>query len=178
MARSAIFWMALFFARRLFAATCPRYVPGWKTPIIVGRHAFGDQYRATDMVIDRPGTLTVKFVPEDGSAPTEHEVYQFPGAGVALSMYNLDSSIEGFARACFTYGLSVNYPVYLSTKNTILKKYDRRFKDIFQSIYDTEFKAKFETAKLWYEHRLIDDLVAYGHQVRRRIRLGLQKLRR
>ena len=150
------------FRAPIICRNVPRYVQGWKQPIIVGRHAFGDQYRATDMVIDRPGTLTVKFVPKDGSAPTEHEIYQFPGAGVAMSMYNLDASIEGFARACFTYGLSVNYPVYLSTKNTILKKYDGRFKDIFQHVYDTEFKTTFESAKLWYEHRLIDDLVAYA----------------
>ena len=150
------------FRAPIICKNIPRYVPGWDKPIIVGRHAFGDQYRATDMVIDRPGTLKVSFVPDDGSAPVEHEVFKFPSEGVALSMYNLDSSIEGFARSCFNYGLSVHYPVYLSTKNTILKKYDGRFKDIFQRIYDTEFKAKFEAAKLWYEHRLIDDLVAYA----------------
>ena len=140
----------------------PRYVPGWKAPIIVGRHAFGDQYRATDMVIDRPGRLTMSFVPDDGSEPTEVEVYKFPSAGVALSMYNLNASIEGFARACFNYALTVNYPVYLSTKNTILKKYDGDFKHIFQRVFDTEFKDRFTAAKLWYEHRLIDDLVAYA----------------
>ena len=150
------------FRAPIICKNVPRYVPGWQEPIIVGRHAFGDQYRATDMVIDRPGTLRVSFVPEDGSAPVEHEVFTFPGAGVAMSMYNLDDSIEGFARACFNYGLSVNYPVYLSTKNTILKKYDGRFKDIFQRVFETEFKTKFEAAKLWYEHRLIDDLVAYA----------------
>ncbi len=150
------------FRAPIICKNVPRYVPGWEQPIIVGRHAFGDQYRATDMVIDRPGTLRVSFVPADGSAPVEHEVFKFPGGGVALSMYNLDDSIEGFARACFNYGLSVNYPVLLSTKNTILKKYDGRFKDIFQRVYDAEFKAKFEAAKLYYEHRLIDDLVAYA----------------
>jgi isocitrate dehydrogenase len=150
------------FRAPIICKNVPRYVPGWEQPIIVGRHAFGDQYRATDMVIDRPGTLRVSFVPADGSAPTEHEVFKFPGSGVALTMYNLDDSIEGFARACFNYGLSVNYPVLLSTKNTILKKYDGRFKDIFQRVYDAEFKAKFEAAKLYYEHRLIDDLVAYA----------------
>ncbi len=140
----------------------PRYVQGWKEPIIVGRHAFGDQYRATDMIIDRPGKLTMSFTPDDGSAPVVNEVYHFPSPGVALSMYNLHSSIEGFARACFNYALGVGYPVYLSTKNTILKKYDGNFKDIFQAVFDKEFREKFETAKLTYEHRLIDDLVAYA----------------
>jgi isocitrate dehydrogenase len=150
------------FRAPIICSNIPRYVPGWKSPIIVGRHAFGDQYRATDMVIDRPGRLTMTFVPDDGSAPIENEVYKFPSAGVALSMYNLNSSIEGFARACFNYALTVNYPVYLSTKNTILKKYDGDFKHIFQRVFDTEFKTKFAEAKLWYEHRLIDDLVAYA----------------
>jgi isocitrate dehydrogenase len=150
------------FRAPIICKNIPRYVPGWNQPIIVGRHAFGDQYRATDMVIDRAGTLRVSFTPEDGSAPIEHEVFKFPGAGVAMSMYNLDASIEGFARACFNYGLLVNYPVYLSTKNTILKKYDGRFKDIFQMVFDSEFKEKFAAAKLSYEHRLIDDLVAYA----------------
>ncbi len=150
------------FRAPIICKNIPRYVPGWNAPIIVGRHAFGDQYRATDMVLDKAGTFKVTFVPDDGSAPIEHEVYKFKGAGVGMAMYNTDASIEGFARSCFNYGLSVNYPVYLSTKNTILKKYDGRFKDIFQRIYDAEFKAKFEAAKLWYEHRLIDDLVAYA----------------
>lgn len=140
----------------------PLYVPGWKEPIIVGRHAFGDQYRATDMLIDKPGKLTMTFVPEDGSAPTEHEIFDFPSAGIAMGMYNLDDSIIGFARACMNYGLNVNYPVFLSTKNTILKKYDGRFKDLFQKVYDEEFKAEFEKRGLYYEHRLIDDLVAYA----------------
>ncbi len=140
----------------------PRYVPGWEKPIIVGRHAFGDQYRATDMVIDRPGSLSMVFAPSDGSEPIVHKIYDFADSGIAMGMYNLDSSIEGFARACFNYGLSVGYPVLLSTKNTILKKYDGRFKDIFQRVYAAEFQADFEAAGLYYEHRLIDDLVAYA----------------
>ncbi len=140
----------------------PRYVPGWEQPIIVGRHAFGDQYKATDMVIKQPGKLKMIFEPADGSAPTTHEVYDFKGEGVALGMYNLRSSIEGFARACFNYALSIHYPVYMSTKNTILKKYDGEFKDTFQRVFDTEFAALFERAGLSYEHRLIDDLVAYA----------------
>ncbi len=140
----------------------PRYVPGWEQPIIVGRHAFGDQYKATDMVIKQPGKLKMVFEPADGSAPTEHNVFEFQGEGVAMGMYNLRASIEGFARACFNYALSIHYPVYLSTKNTILKKYDGEFKDTFQRIFDLEFAAKFERAGLEYEHRLIDDLVAYA----------------
>lgn len=150
------------FRAPIICSNIPRYVPGWTRPIIVGRHAFGDQYRASDMIIDRPGRLSMNFVPDDGSAPTEVEVYKFPSAGVALSMYNLNASIEGFARACFNYALTVNYPVYLSTKNTILKKYDGDFKNIFQRVYESEFKEHFVNAKLWYEHRLIDDLVAYA----------------
>ena len=150
------------FRAPIICKNIPRYVPGWNQPIIVGRHAFGDQYRATDIVIDRPGTLTLTFSPEDGSAPIVQEVFRFPSAGVALSMYNLNSSIEGFARACFNYALSVGYPVYLSTKNTILKKYDGDFKHIFQRVYETEFQTKFAEAGLSYEHRLIDDLVAYA----------------
>lgn len=150
------------FRAPIICKNIPRYVPGWEQPIIVGRHAFGDQYRATDMIIDRPGKLTMTFVPDDGSAPTENLVYKFPSAGVALSMYNLNSSIEGFARACFNYALTVNYPVYLSTKNTILKKYDGDFKHIFQRVFETEFKQAFAEKGLWYEHRLIDDLVAYA----------------
>ena len=150
------------FRAPIICSNIPRYVPGWKAPIIVGRHAFGDQYRATDIIIDRPGRLTLSFKPDDGSKPIEQEVYHFPSAGVALSMYNLNASIEGFARACFNYALTVNYPVYLSTKNTILKRYDGDFKNIFQRVFDTEFKEKFAVAKLWYEHRLIDDMVAYA----------------
>ena len=138
----------------------PRLVPGWTSPIVIGRHAFGDQYRATDFVVPGKGKLTVKFVPADGSAPIEKEVFNFPGAGVALSMYNLDDSIRGFAQACFNYGLSLGWPVYLSTKNTILKAYDGRFKDIFQEVFTREFADKFKAKGITYEHRLIDDMVA------------------
>lgn len=139
----------------------PRLVPGWTQPIVIGRHAFGDQYRATDAVIDRPGKFTIKFTPEDGSEEKSFEVYNFKGSGILMGMYNTDDSIEAFAHACFKYALDRNYPLYLSTKNTILKKYDGRFKDIFQRIYDTDYKPQFEANKLWYEHRLIDDMVAY-----------------
>ncbi len=137
----------------------PRLVPGWTKPIIIGRHAYGDQYRATDFLFPGKGTLTMKFVGEDGQV-IEREVFQSPGAGIALGMYNLDDSIREFARASFNYGLARGYPVYLSTKDTILKKYDGRFKDIFQEIYDADFKSAFEAKKITYEHRLIDDMVA------------------
>jgi isocitrate dehydrogenase len=147
------------FREPIICRNVPRYVPGWVKPIIVGRHAFGDQYRATDIVIKEPGKLTLTFTPTNG-APVSHDVFEFPGGGVALAMYNLDSSIAGFARACLNYGLSLKLPVYHSTKNTILKRYDGRFKDIFQQIFETEFKAKYQAAGIAYEHRLIDDLVA------------------
>ncbi|CAN0368430.1 unnamed protein product, partial [Phaeothamnion confervicola] len=137
-----------------------RLVPGWTKPIVIGRHAYGDQYRATDFVVPGKGKLTIRFEPADGSKAIEREVFNFPGAGVALSMYNLDESIKGFARACMNYGLNRKWPVYLSTKNTILKAYDGRFKDIFQAVFEAEFKAKFDAAKITYEHRLIDDMVA------------------
>ena len=137
----------------------PRLVPGWTKPIIIGRHAFGDQYRATDIKFPGKGTLSMKFVGEDGTV-IEREVFKAPGAGIAMSMYNLDDSIADFARASLNMGLSKNYSVYLSTKNTILKVYDGRFKDIFQDIFDKEFKAKFDAKKITYEHRLIDDMVA------------------
>lgn len=150
------------FREPIVCANIPRYVPGWKNPIIVARHAFGDQYRATDFVVKGAGTLTIKFEPKDGSDPIEREVFEFEGGGVALSMYNTDDSIRGFAHACFNYAISRNVPCLLSTKNTILKAYDGRFKDIFQQIYDTDYKAKFEQLGLWYEHRLIDDLVAFA----------------
>jgi isocitrate dehydrogenase len=150
----------VIFREPIVISNVPRLVPGWTKPIIVGRHAFGDQYRATDFTFDRPGTLTVSFVPDDGSAPIEHEVFKAPGGGVSLSMYNLDDSIREFARASLNYGLARNYPVYLSTKNTILKAYDGRFKDIFQEVFDAEFKEQFDAAGLTYEHRLIDDMVA------------------
>jgi len=137
----------------------PRLVTNWDSPIIVGRHAFGDQYRATDFVVPGKGKLTIKFEGEDGQI-IEHEVYQYKGAGVALSMYNTDESIMGFARSCFNMALSKKWPLYMSTKNTILKKYDGRFKDIFQEIFENEFKAAYEQASITYEHRLIDDMVA------------------
>ncbi len=149
----------VIFREPIICKNVPRLVPGWTQPIIIGRHAFGDQYRATDFTFPGKGTLTIKFVGEDGKV-IEKEVFKAPGGGVAMAMYNLDESIKEFARASFNYGLSRNYPVYLSTKNTILKAYDGRFKDIFQEIYDTEFKAQFEKAKITYEHRLIDDMVA------------------
>jgi isocitrate dehydrogenase len=148
------------FREPIICRNVPRLVPGWTEPIIIGRHAFGDQYRATDFKVPGPGRLTMTFVPEDGSKPQELEIFRFPGGGVALGMYNLDESIRDFARACFNYGLMRGYPVYLSTKNTILKVYDGRFKDIFQEVYDTEFKGEFEARRLTYEHRLIDDMVA------------------
>ncbi|WP_116213484.1 NADP-dependent isocitrate dehydrogenase [Streptomyces olivoreticuli] len=150
----------VIFREPIIMANVPRLVPGWTEPIVVGRHAFGDQYRATDFKVPGPGTLTMTFTPEDGSEPTELEVHRFPGPGVALGMYNHDDSIRDFARASFRYGLARNYPVYLSTKNTILKKYDGRFKDLFQEVFDAEFRADFERAGLAYEHRLIDDMVA------------------
>ena len=148
------------FREPIVCKNVPRIVPNWTEPMIIGRHAFGDQYRATDFVVPGPGKLTISFVPEDGSAPIEHEVYDFPGGGVAMAMYNLDESIRGFARACFNYGLNRGYPVYLSTKNTILKAYDGRFKDLFQEVFESEFKDRFEAKKITYEHRLIDDMVA------------------
>jgi isocitrate dehydrogenase len=138
----------------------PRLVPNWTKPIVIGRHAYGDQYRATDFRVPGPGKLTVSFQPKGGGAPISQEVFDFPGSGVALAMYNLDDSICGFARACFNYSLSRGFPLYMSTKNTILKAYDGRFKDLFQEIYEAEFKDKFSAKKLTYEHRLIDDMVA------------------
>ncbi|MGM0422164.1 MAG: NADP-dependent isocitrate dehydrogenase [Pseudomonadota bacterium] len=147
------------FREPIICENVPRYVPGWTQPIIIGRHAFGDQYRATDFKFDGPGKLKMVFEPENGEAQ-EYEVFDAPAAGIAMGMYNLDDSIRGFARACFNYGLQRNYPVFLSTKNTILKTYDGRFKDLFQEVFDAEFKAKFEAANITYEHRLIDDMVA------------------
>ena len=140
----------------------PRLVPGWTKPIVVGRHAFGDQYRSTDFCPKVPGKFTMTFTPEDGSDPTSFDVFNFPGAGVLMGMYNTDESIFGFARASMQYALGRNMPCYLTTKNTILKRYDGRFKDIFQEVYEAEFKTQFEAAGLWYEHRLIDDMVAYA----------------
>jgi isocitrate dehydrogenase len=147
------------FREPIICKNVPRLVPGWTQPIVIGRHAFGDQYRATDFVVPGPGKLTMKFEGADGKV-IEHEVFQFPGGGVAMGMYNLDESIRGFARACLNYGLQKKWPVYLSTKNTILKAYDGRFKDLFQEIFDTEFKAQFDELGITYEHRLIDDMVA------------------
>ena len=148
------------FREPIVCSNVPRLVPNWTAPICIGRHAFGDQYRATDFVTKGKGKLTVTFTPEDGSETQSFEVYNFKGDGVALAMYNTDESIKGFARACMNQALSKQWPLYLSTKNTILKKYDGRFKDIFQEIYDTEFAAQFEAAGITYEHRLIDDMVA------------------
>ncbi len=148
------------FREPIICRNIPKLVPGWTDPIVIGRHAFGDQYRATDFVVPGAGVLTLKFTPSDGSAPIDRDVFTFAGPGVALSMYNVDESIVGFARACFHFGLARKWPVYLSTKNTILKAYDGRFKDIFQHIFETEFEARFVAARITYEHRLIDDMVA------------------
>jgi isocitrate dehydrogenase len=148
------------FREPIIMGNVPRMVPGWTMPIIIGRHAYGDQYRATDFKVPGKGRLTISFQPDDGGDPIEHVVFDFPGSGVAMSMYNLDSSIRDFARASFNYGLQRNYPVYLSTKNTILKAYDGRFKDLFEEIFEAEFKADYEKRQLTYEHRLIDDMVA------------------
>ncbi|NHC15523.1 NADP-dependent isocitrate dehydrogenase [Motilibacter deserti] len=150
----------VIFREPIIMQNVPRLVPGWTKPIVVGRHAFGDQYRATDLKVPGPGSLTLTYTPKDGSEPVELDVYDFPGGGVALAMYNLDDSIRDFARASMRYGLNRGYPVYLSTKNTILKAYDGRFKDIFAEVYEAEFKSEFEAAGITYEHRLIDDMVA------------------
>ncbi|MEH6401971.1 MAG: NADP-dependent isocitrate dehydrogenase [Sneathiella sp.] len=148
------------FREPIICENVPRLVPGWTDPIVIGRHAFGDQYRATDMLIPGPGKLTMKYTPADGGESQEFEIFDFPDAGVAMGMYNLDESIRGFARACMNYGLNRGWPVYLSTKNTILKKYDGRFKDLFEEVFQAEFKTKFADAGISYEHRLIDDMVA------------------
>jgi isocitrate dehydrogenase len=150
----------VIFREPIIISNVPRLVPHWTKPIVIGRHAFGDQYRATDFKVPGKGKLTMTFVPEDGSAPLEYQVFDFPSSGVAMAMYNLDDSIRDFARASLNYGLLRKYPVYLSTKNTILKAYDGRFKDIFQEIYEAEFKSQFDALGIWYEHRLIDDMVA------------------
>ncbi len=149
----------VIFREPIICTNVPRLVPGWTQPIIVGRHAYGDQYKATDFVVPGPGKLTIRFEGKDGQV-IEHEVFDYPGSGVAMAMYNLDDSIKDFARASLNYGLSRKYPVYLSTKNTILKAYDGRFKDIFQAIYESEFQDAFKAAGITYEHRLIDDMVA------------------
>jgi isocitrate dehydrogenase len=150
----------VIFREPIIMANVPRLVPGWTKPIVIGRHAFGDQYRATDTLIPGEGTLTLSFTPKDGSEPLELNVFEFPSAGVAMAMYNLDDSIRDFARASLRYGLARNYPVYLSTKNTIMKTYDGRFKDLFAEVFANEFEADFKAAGLTYEHRLIDDMVA------------------
>lgn len=150
----------VIFREPIIISNIPRLVPGWTKPIIVGRHAFGDQYKATDVKIPGAGSLTMTFTPADGGEPIELNIFDFPASGVAMGMYNLDESIREFARASLRYGLSRNYPVYLSTKNTILKAYDGQFKDIFQEVFEKEFKAEFDAAGLTYEHRLIDDMVA------------------
>ncbi|MET8526118.1 NADP-dependent isocitrate dehydrogenase [Micromonospora sp. NPDC005172] len=148
------------FREPIIMSNVPRLVPGWTKPIIIGRHAHGDQYKATDFVVPGPGTVTITYTPADGGEPMEMEVANFPGGGIAMGMYNYDESIRDFARASFRYGLDRNYPVYMSTKNTILKAYDGRFKDIFAEVFEAEFKAEFDAAGLTYEHRLIDDMVA------------------
>ncbi len=150
----------VIFREPIVISNIPRLVPGWTKPIVIGRHAYGDQYRATDMVVPGEGKLMLTFTPADGSKPIELDVFDFPGGGIAMAMYNLDASIRDFARASMRYGLDRGYPVYLSTKNTILKRYDGRFKDLFAEIYESEFKDAFEQAGITYEHRLIDDMVA------------------
>jgi len=148
------------FRQPIICQNVPRLVPGWTQPIVIGRHAFGDQYRATDFLVDGPGKLTITFTPADGGEPIVREVHDFPGSGVGMAMYNHDDSIRGFARACMNYGLDLGWPVYLSTKNTIMKAYDGRFKDLFEEVFQEEFADKFKAAGITYEHRLIDDMVA------------------
>jgi isocitrate dehydrogenase len=150
------------FREPIIIKNVPRLVPGWTKPIIIGRHAFGDQYKATDFVPKKAGSFVIKFTPDDGSEAFESEVYHFNGGGVMMGMYNTDESIRGFAHASFKYAIARKYPCYMSTKNTIMKGYDGRFKDIFQEIYEAEYKTQFEELGLWYEHRLIDDMVAYA----------------
>ena len=150
----------VIFREPIVISNVPRLVPGWTKPIVIGRHAFGDQYRATDLVVPGPGKLTLTYTPTSGDAPVELDVYDFPSGGVAMAMYNLDDSIRDFARASLRYGLNRGYPVYLSTKNTIMKRYDGRFKDLFEEVFEAEFKTEFDAAGITYEHRLIDDMVA------------------
>jgi isocitrate dehydrogenase len=150
------------FREAIICRNIPRYVQGWTKPIVIGRHAFGDQYRATDVKIPGPGKLTMNYQPKDGGPAQSWEIFDFNGPGVAMGMYNLNASIEGFARSCFHYALEREWPLYMSTKNTILKQYDGQFLQIFAAIYEKEFKAQFEAKKIWYEHRLIDDMVAYA----------------
>ena len=167
----------VIFREPIICSNVPRLVPNWTKPIIIGRHAFGDQYMASDFIVPGPGTVTITYTPDDGGEPMEIEVARFAGGGVAMGMFNYDDSIRDFARASFRYGLDREYPVYLSTKNTILKAYDGLFKDVFAEIFESEFKADFEAAGITYEHRLIDDMVARP-EVGGRLRLGVQELRR
>ncbi len=148
------------FRKPIICSNVPRYVPGWKKPIVIGRHAFGDQYRATDFVVPGPGKLTIKYEPTDGGETIEREVFDFPGGGIAMAMYNLDESIRGFAHSCMNHALGLGWPLYMTTKNTILKAYDGRFKDLFEEVFQAEYKDKFEAADIIYAHRLIDDMVA------------------
>ena len=150
------------FREPIIISNIPRLVPGWKQPIVIGRHAFGDQYRATDAVVDRPGKFEMVFTPTDGSEKQTFEVFNFPAGGVLMGMYNTDESIRGFAHESFKYAIKRKYPLYMSTKNTIMKKYDGRFKDIFAEIFEAEYKKTFDDMGIWYEHRLIDDMVAYA----------------
>ncbi len=167
----------VIFREPIICKNVPKLVPGWTKPIIIGRHAYGDQYRATDFKVPGKGKLSLTFVGDDGQK-IEREVFQFPGAGIAMAMYNLEDSIRDFARASMNYALNRGYPLYLSTKNTIIKVYDGRFSDIFQEVFDKEFKDKFAEKKITYEHRLIDDMVAACAEVVGRLCLGLQELRR
>lgn len=150
------------FREPILCANVPRLVTTWNNSIVVGRHAHADQYKATDFVVDKPGTLTMTFQPDDGSDPVQHVIYKYPAGGVAMGMYNTDPSIRDFAKSCMIFALERGWPLYLSTKNTILKKYDGRFKDVFQEVYESDFKKEFEAKNIWYEHRLIDDMVAYA----------------
>jgi len=161
MAPFEIFWMVLFSENQFLMKNVPRLVPGWTKPIVVGRHAYGDQYKATDFVVKEAGTFEIVFTPKNGGQKTTYKVFEYPGPGVGMGMYNLDESITGFAHSCFQYALMKKWPLYLSTKNTILKKYDGRFMDIFQDLYTKTYKTQFEANKIWYEHRLIDDMVAF-----------------
>ena len=166
------------FREPIVMSTIPRFVPGWTKPIIIGRHAHGDQYRATDFVVPGPGTVHISYQPDGDGQSLDLEVARFTGGGIAMGMYNFDDSIRDFGRATMRYALDRGYPLYLSTKNTILKAYDGRFKDIFQEIYEAEFKAEFEAAGIWYEHRLIDDMVAQVIKGDGGDRVGVQELRR
>lgn len=150
------------FREPILCSNVPRLVTTWNHPIVVGRHAHADQYKATDFLVTKPGTLTMTFQPDDGSAPTQHTIYKYQDSGVAMGMYNTDPSIRDFARSCMLFAVNRGWPLYLSTKNTILKKYDGRFKDLFAEVYEAEFKSQFEQKGIWYEHRLIDDMVAYA----------------